>query len=87
MQAASSHMRGRRSFLSYNAPHMQVILNNTPIMLPDDATVEDLLQTTKLRNTPCAVEVNTSLVPKKDHPDHTLTQGDRIEIVTLVGGG
>jgi sulfur carrier protein len=33
------------------------------------------------------VEVNGELVPKKRHAEHQVRDGDRVEIVTLVGGG
>ncbi len=36
---------------------------------------------------PCAVEVNQQLVPKAKHSQHQLHGGDRVELVTLVGGG
>ena len=38
-------------------------------------------------NVPCAVEVNQQLVPKAKHSQHQLHGGDRVELVTLVGGG
>jgi sulfur carrier protein len=34
-----------------------------------------------------AVEVNLQLVPRAQHARQSLAEGDRIEIVTLVGGG
>ena len=34
-----------------------------------------------------AVEVNLEVVPRADHADYVLKDGDRLEIVTLVGGG
>ena len=36
---------------------------------------------------PCAVEVNRTLVPRSRHESHQLQDGDRVEVVTLVGGG
>jgi len=36
---------------------------------------------------PVAVEVNLELVPRQRHAEHRLAEGDRLEIVTLVGGG
>ncbi len=35
----------------------------------------------------CAVEVNKQLVPHRTHAQRIIQQGDRIEIVSLVGGG
>ena len=34
-----------------------------------------------------AVEVNCQIVPRARHAEHVLADGDRLEIVTLVGGG
>ena len=34
-----------------------------------------------------AVEVNQELVPRARHRDWPLAEGDRLEVVTLVGGG
>jgi sulfur carrier protein len=34
-----------------------------------------------------AVEVNLEVVPRAEHGDTILNDGDRVEVVTLVGGG
>ena len=34
-----------------------------------------------------AVEVNEEVVPREQHATTELREGDRVEIVTLVGGG
>ena len=66
---------------------MQITLNGKPEELPDKITVATLLQQRNLANQACAVEVNQQLVPKREHADHTISDGDKVEIVTLVGGG
>ncbi len=66
---------------------MQVIVNGKPEIVEDSATVSRLLEGHNLAKSPCAVEVNKAIVPKKSHADHKLREGDRVEIVTLVGGG
>ncbi len=35
----------------------------------------------------CAIEVNNSLIPHNERHEFKITDGDSIEIVTLVGGG
>ena len=35
----------------------------------------------------CAVEVNNSLVPHTERENFNVHEGDKIEIVSLVGGG
>jgi sulfur carrier protein len=40
-----------------------------------------------LSPTRVAVEVNLEVVPRGKHQTHVLRDGDRLEIVTFVGGG
>lgn len=54
---------------------------------PAELTVSDLLGELGLRGRPVAVEVNKQLVFKRDHESTTLSDGDRVEVVTMVGGG
>ena len=62
-------------------------INGEAISLSQECSVADLLRDRQLDRLACAVEVNRKVVPKRRHADHTLRDGDRIEIVTLVGGG
>jgi sulfur carrier protein len=66
---------------------MRVIVNDQPTDLPDASTVTVLLAQLALPGTRVAVEVNRQLVRRLEHATTPLRNGDRIEIVTLVGGG
>ena len=66
---------------------MNVVINGREERVDGPCTVEQLLVQRDLSGAPCAVEVNTELVPKAHHGDHLLDEGDHVEIVTLVGGG
>jgi sulfur carrier protein len=66
---------------------VQVVINGTPKEIPPGETVAALLERLGLHSQPCAVEVNRDLVTKALHPTTPLRDGDRVEIVTLVGGG
>jgi thiamine biosynthesis protein ThiS len=66
---------------------MTVIVNGEPRTLSDHAPVSELLRDLGLTKAACAVEVNKALVPKARHTEHMLAEGDRVEVVTLVGGG
>jgi thiamine biosynthesis protein ThiS len=66
---------------------MQVTVNGQLRQIADDATVARLLDDLKLTGKPVAVEVNLELVPRQRHAERRLIEGDRLEIVTLVGGG
>jgi thiamine biosynthesis protein ThiS len=66
---------------------VQIIVNDQPRDVADGCTVAELLQDLGLAEKPLAVEVNFALVPRLRHADRRLAPGDRLEIVTLVGGG
>ena len=66
---------------------MRLTVNGEAKDCPGVATVADLVRSLGLERSPCAVEVNARLVPKARHAAHELHADDRVEIVTLVGGG
>lgn len=66
---------------------MKLTVNGNMQILMDGSTVVALLRQLDLADKFVAVEVNRELVPKARHGEHILTEGDRVEIVTLVGGG
>ena len=66
---------------------MRITVNGDEVQLNTRCTVRELLERFDLGAAPCAVEVNAEVVPKTRHPEHVLDDGDRVEIVTLVGGG
>ena len=66
---------------------MRIVVNDEPRQAADGATVAELLAQLGLEGKPVAVEVNLHLVPRQRHAEHRLADDDRVEIVTLVGGG
>ena len=66
---------------------MQVIVNGTSQPLPEGTTVAQLLERMALAGKRVAVERNGEIVPKSQHPQAPLADGDRLEIVVAVGGG
>ncbi|HUG19117.1 MAG TPA: sulfur carrier protein ThiS [Planctomycetaceae bacterium] len=63
------------------------MVNGEPSTVVESQTVADLLGALKLKPRFVAVERNEELVPRALHSECRLMTGDRIEIVTLVGGG
>jgi thiazole synthase len=55
--------------------------------VPGALTVAGLLQHLGLRPEHVAVELNRSMVTRARHSETSLTEGDVLEVVTLVGGG
>jgi len=66
---------------------MQIVVNSEPREVDDGTTLDELIRQLGLASQPCAAEVNREVVPKADRADRRLGEGDRIELVTLVGGG
>lgn len=50
-------------------------------------TVADLLRRLELGARRVAVELNGEVVPRAEHASRRLAAGDRVEVVTFVGGG
>jgi thiamine biosynthesis protein ThiS len=66
---------------------VQLIVNDKQREAPEGTTVAGLIELVGLSGSPCAAEVNKELVPKREHAERVLSEGDRVELVTLVGGG
>ena len=66
---------------------MKITVNGEERVLAGDTTLLDLVRGLGLEKSPIAVEVNRAVVPKVRHRETRLAEGDRLEIVTLVGGG
>ena len=66
---------------------MEIAVNDESRRVAEGTTVAQLLEELGLAAKYVAVEVNLQLVPRQEHPRHRLADGDRLEIVTLVGGG
>ena len=67
--------------------NMQIRINGESREFPGNRTVAELLTSLELNPQQVAVEVNRELVPRESHAEHELTDGDEIEVVSLVGGG
>lgn len=64
-----------------------ILLNGEPFTVSAGATALDVVAGLGLAGRPLAVEVNEAVVPRARLADCMLKGGDRVEIVTLVGGG
>jgi sulfur carrier protein len=66
---------------------MKIQVNGQPREVGDGSTVANLLGELGLTQPHVAVELNLEVVPRAQHGDTELHDGDRLEVVTLVGGG
>ena len=74
-------------WISQPSQLMQITINGQSREVVDQLTVAELLQHLDVSARHVAVEVNQELVPRGRHPEFRLSAGDRLEVVTLVGGG
>lgn len=66
---------------------MQIILNGEPREIADGMTVEALVLTLADDPRGVAIERNLEIVPKAEHAETVLKDGDKLEVVQFVGGG
>ena len=64
-----------------------IAVNGEPQAVPSGTTVAGLLALLGLDPRRVAVERNRDVVPRSTYADALLADGDRVEIVTFVGGG
>ena len=70
-----------------SSPAISIHLNGATREINPAWTISDLLRELQIESRYCAVERNLAVVPREQHADCQLQDGDHIEVVTLVGGG
>ena len=66
---------------------MTIQVNGEPRDIDPGASVSKLLGDLGVTQPHVAVELNLEVVPRAQHDQTILREGDRLEVVTLVGGG
>lgn len=66
---------------------MKITVNGKEHEVAAGTTVAQLIEHLHLKNDRIATERNLQLVPKAQYPHTVLVDGDKLEIVTFVGGG
>jgi len=66
---------------------IDVVINGQPRTVNAGTTISVLLGDLGLGDRKVAVERNREVVPRALHATTTLADGDRLEVVTFVGGG
>jgi sulfur carrier protein len=66
---------------------MQIEVNGERREVPEGTTVAALLAQLGVQTGPVAVERNKAIVPRAQHAETTLHDGDQLEVVQFVGGG
>jgi len=66
---------------------VEIIANGEPRRVPEGSTLSGFLTSLEIPDARVAVEHNGRVVSKDSFASVILSGGDRLEIVTLVGGG
>jgi thiamine biosynthesis protein ThiS len=66
---------------------VDITVNGKSMRVPAGSTVAALLLLLGVEKTRVAVEKNKDVVPRKSYDETSLADGDRVEVVTFVGGG
>lgn len=66
---------------------MNIQLNGESRDIPTSSTAQDLVDLLELTGKRLAMEVNLEIVPRTTYAQHSLRDGDKIEIVHAIGGG
>lgn len=66
---------------------MQITLNGESREIGEGLTIEALIVELGVDPTLVAVEKNSEIVPKTNHVDTPVADGDVIELVRFIGGG
>ena len=66
---------------------VSITVNGRAVEIESSMSVEQLLDTVDVPPNYLAVEVNGDVVPREDYTITTVSAGDDVEVVTLVGGG
>lgn len=64
-----------------------MLINGKEMNFHDSITVLDLLKELDLNEDKVVIEVNLEILPKSQYSNKILNKDDRIEIISLVGGG
>lgn len=66
---------------------MTIEINGAPRKLTVETSLAELLAQLNLDGRHLVVELNREIIPRQQHADTRLRDGDKLEIVHFVGGG
>ena len=66
---------------------LEITVNGEKRQFPEGTTVAAMLESEGFSGGHVAVEINLDIVPQRFFKERELTAGDRVEIVSFVGGG
>ena len=88
MDAINNDARNsEREMLDEQQNHIEIIVNGQPQRVAQDATVSQLLQILSIESRYVVVQIDRQIVPRDQFTRRVLQAGNKLEIITLAGGG
>ena len=66
---------------------MKITVNGDAVELPASCSIIQLLEHLNMTGGRVAVELNQQIIPRSQHAEQPLNEGDIVEIVHAIGGG
>tara|TARA_Y100000389_G_scaffold205082_1_gene262874 strand:+ start:17625 stop:17825 length:201 start_codon:yes stop_codon:yes gene_type:complete len=66
---------------------MKIYLNGKEKKIEYGTTIAILFQSLEAESKYYAIEVNRVIIPKSNHQGYIFEDGDKVEVVTAIGGG
>jgi thiamine biosynthesis protein ThiS len=66
---------------------MNIILNGEEFLLEGESSLSGLVEKLQLDVRKIAIEKNLEIIPRSSYSSATINEGDKIEIVSFIGGG
>tara|TARA_A100001011_G_scaffold400855_1_gene519965 strand:+ start:10466 stop:10666 length:201 start_codon:yes stop_codon:yes gene_type:complete len=66
---------------------MYIVLNGKKFEIHKKDTIHHLLKKFDIKSSKVAIEVNKVVIPREKYRNFKLSEKDRVEIVTFIGGG
>ena len=66
---------------------IRIQVNGTEQQLEEELTVVGLLEHLGLQTRYGAVEINKEVIPRSEHAERRIQDGDTVEVIRFVGGG
>jgi|YelNatPaOPRAMG01_1025707.scaffolds.fasta_scaffold33844_4 thiamine biosynthesis protein ThiS len=66
---------------------MKIFINGEEYSFEKEFTLEELIQNLKINKDTTVVEINETIINRNNYPNIFLKNGDKVEIITFVGGG
>ena len=66
---------------------MNILLNGEAREIAEGTLLSQLIEQLDLHGKRLAVEINKEIIPRSQHAEYAIKDGDNIEIVHAIGGG